>query len=192
MALSSSPRKVTLIWLIRRPRKYHFIWFKPLLKHHPCSGSFGIDDLLAFTAPEFHADLTVSFFVDYAQRVLVEGFELSASFKALLTASSQSNLPRHTNIVYVNFEDGHLSEAKEYVFSHEQWRPWGHRLPPSCPICSSPECWKDPVKSKSTYIFNCRSDKCAGVCLFDKQEGFEPLPGDSVAGGRWLVREYIL
>lgn len=192
MALSSSPRKVILIWPIQLPREYHFISFKPLLKHHPPSKSFGINDLIAFTAPEFHVDLTVSFFVDYAQRILVEGFELSASFKALLTASSQSNLARHTNIIHVNFEDGCLSQAKEYVFSHEKWRPWGHRLPPSCPKCSSPESWKDPVKSKSTYIFNCRSDTCDGVCSFEKQEGFEPLPGDSVAGGRWLVRKYVL
>jgi hypothetical protein len=78
------------------------------------------------------------------------------------------------------------------VFSHEKWRPWGHRLPSSCPKCSAPECWKDPVKSKSSYIFNCRSVDCDGACLFDKQEGFQPLPGDSVAGGRWLVRKYTL
>ena len=190
--LSSSPRKVTLIWLLLRPCKYHLILFKLLLKHYPCFESFGIDNLVAFTAPEFHADLTVSFFVDYAQHVLVEGFELSTSFKALLIASSQSNLARHTNIIYVHFKDGCFSEAKEYVFSHEKWRPWGHRLPPSCPECYSPESWKDPVKSKSTYIFNCRSDKCKGVCLFDKPEGFEPFVGDSVSGGRWLVRKYIL
>jgi hypothetical protein len=153
--------------------------------------SMAVDELVAFTAPEFHAVLTTSFFVDFAYRVLIEGFSLSYSFKPMLAACSQSSLARHTSIVHVHFENGGIAYSKEYVFSHEKWRPWGYRLPASCNGCSSPLSWKDPVKSKSTYIFNCRNVDCREVCSFEKPPHFVPFSSD-VAGGRWMVRDYVI
>lgn len=153
--------------------------------------SMAIDELVAFTAPEFHAVLTTSFFVDFTYRVLIEGFSLSHSFKPMLTACSQSNLARHTNIVHVHFEDGYIKYSKEYVFSHKKWRPWGYRLPASCNGCSSPQSWKGPVKSKSTYSFNCRNVDCREVCSFVKPPHYVPF-SSIVAGGRWMVRDYLI
>src|ERR1700736_6005110 len=83
--------------------------------------SIGIDDLVAFTAPEFHAILALSFFVDYTQRVLVEGFDLADSFKHTLNGCSQSHLAQHTNIVHARFKDSLALIVKEYVVSHVKW-----------------------------------------------------------------------
>ena len=151
----------------------------------------GIDELVAFTAPEFHAILTVSFFVDFTHRVLVQGFNLSGSFKPMLTACSQSDLARHTNIVHVRLENGHIAHSKEYIFSHAKWRPWGYRLPTSCNRCSSPQSWKDPVKSILMYIFSCRNANCCEVCTFNKPQDFVPFSSE-VSGGRWMVRNYVI
>jgi hypothetical protein len=43
-----------------------------------------INDFIAFTAAKFHAALTTSFFIDYAQRILIEGFELRSLLDNML------------------------------------------------------------------------------------------------------------
>jgi len=54
--------------------------------------SLNLNHLIAFTAPEFQAILTISFFVDFTQRILIEGFDLNPSFRAILNATNQSPL----------------------------------------------------------------------------------------------------
>ena len=107
-----------------------------------------------FTAAKFHAALTTSFLIDYAQCILIEGFELRSSLNNILTAPSQSLLRRHTNLVSIH-RDAQTSalEAVKLIFTHTTWHPWGSRLPASCPKCSSPQCWSKPAKSGSTYIY---------------------------------------
>jgi hypothetical protein len=150
-----------------------------------------INDLMAFTAIEFHAALIAPFFIDFAHRILIEGFDLAPSMKHILTATAQSSVSRHTNIVLMHRNPSTLSIASTlYVFTHPKWCPWGQRLPPACPTCGSPHSWSGKVKKGSTYSFVCRYISCTGgSCSFDKPEGFE-LFTDDMNGGRWMKKDY--
>ena len=147
-----------------------------------------INNFIAFTAAEFYAALTTLFFIDYAQRILIEGFELCSSLDNILRATSQSPLGRHTNLVSIH-HDAQTSalEAVKLIFTHTTWRLWGSHLPASCPKCSSPQCWLKPTKSGSTYVYSCRRSGCSGPCSFQKPAGFE-LQSSSVNGGCWMER----
>ena len=83
-----------------------------------------INDFIVFTAAEFHTALTTLFFIDYAQRILIEGFELRSSLDNILTATSQSPLGRHTNLVSIH-HDAQTSalEAVKLIFTHTVWGP---------------------------------------------------------------------
>jgi hypothetical protein len=154
-------------------------------------GSMDLDNIVAFTATQFQPVLTTAFFIDYAQRVLIEGFALEKAFDAMLTASSQSNIARHTGVVHIHREDGASLQVWEYKFAHNKFRPWGNNLPGSCPTCGSPQSWGRPVTQKEALVFSCKFKKCKGRCRFVKPEGFERLKG-SVNGGSWLCKSYKL
>jgi hypothetical protein len=151
--------------------------------------NLSFNDMVSFTAPELHATLTVSFFVDFTQRVLVEGFPLCTSFKAILTATSQSFLARHTNVVYIRHsDDGSKLCIERYTFTHPKWCPWGHQLPLACPGCSSPCPWTDPQTTGSTIPFTCRFDSCTTKCHFQRPDNLRFVGGD-MSGGRWMIDE---
>jgi len=151
--------------------------------------SLGINNMVAFTAPELHAVLTAHFFVDYTMRVVIEGFTLQQSFKSLLTSSAQSNFTRHTNIVSIYHDQSSSTlVADSYIFTHPKLRPWGQRLPISCPLCSSLHSWSDPTRNQSTIIFACTATGCPGLCSFPKPEGIEIVGKEMINGGRWMVR----
>lgn len=83
-----------------------------------------IDDLVVFTAPEFQATLTLGLFVDYSQRVLIEGFSLYESLQAILTATAQSNFARHTNMMIIHRDEGlSIFSITHYFFTHAVLRP---------------------------------------------------------------------
>jgi hypothetical protein len=147
-----------------------------------------LDEIVAFSAPQFQASLTCTFFIDYAQRILIEGYNLESEFKSLLAASSQSNVSRHTNLVYLKRQGPSKVDALEFTFTHSIIRPWGHRIPSACPLCKSPRSWSKPIKQGSAIIFVCKQTGCKGTCRFTKPDGVELL-GPHVNGGRWMVKE---
>jgi hypothetical protein len=148
------------------------------------------DNVIAFTAVEFHVAFVVPFFVDFTHRILIEGFDLALSVKHMLTAVAQSSVARHTNIIFMHRNPRTSSVTSTlYVFTHPSWRPWGEHLPPACPTCASPHSWANVVKKGSTYSFACRYGSCTASCSFDKPEGFE-LFTEPVNGGRWMKKDY--
>ncbi|KIM77371.1 hypothetical protein PILCRDRAFT_12012 [Piloderma croceum F 1598] len=93
-----------------------------------------IDNLIAFTAKEFHASLVTLFFVDFTYRILIEGFDVNTSMTHMLAAMSQSHLARHTNVVHMRLDtQTPMVDSTIYIFTNPRWRPWGNRLPPACP-----------------------------------------------------------
>ena len=152
--------------------------------------SVSIDNLVAFTAEEFHASLITPFFIDFTFRVLIEGYDFNTSITHMLSATSQSHVARHTNVVHMRLNTQTPTvDSTLYVFTHPKWRPWGNRLPPACPDCASPHSWSDMIKQGSTYSYSCRRDNCSGWCSFAKPEGLEPCTPES-NGGRWMKRKY--
>jgi len=151
-----------------------------------------INNLVAFTAPQLHAVLTAGFFIDYAQRTLVEGFTLEKSFRAILAATSQSNLARHTNVVHVySNDDCSALRVFQYVFIHPKFRPWGQRLPPSCSICKSPRSWSLRSSKNETVVFKCKKKNCKGFCQFVRPDGYE-MGKANVNGGHWMHKSYAV
>ena len=80
--------------------------------------------------------LLTPFLLDYAQRVLIEGFTLEDSFEAILSSTAHANLARHSTIVRffpqtltvplpLGLTTVHHAtiQANEYIFAHERLRP---------------------------------------------------------------------
>lgn len=147
-----------------------------------------VDDLVAFSATKLQPSLTSTFFVDYAQRVLVEGYPLQGHFKSILTTSTQSNVACHTNLVYFQRQKRAKLDASEFIFTHSVIRPWGHRVPSICSSCKSPRPWSKPIKQGHTIIFVCTREGCRGTCRFTKPDNVEML-GTTVNGGQWMVKK---
>lgn len=151
-----------------------------------------VDDTVVFTVPELQSSLTCGLFIDYAQRTLVEGFTLGSSFDAILSATCQSNFPRHTNLVHVERKDGSKPlKILYYIYTHSLIRPWGHHLPASCPSCKSPRSWARPTDHKGSLSFVCKRKNCKHVCRFPKPKGVVLL-GKEISGGRWMSVENLV
>lgn len=150
-----------------------------------------LDELVAFSAPQLQTSLTCGFFLDYAQRVLIEGYTLESDFKSLLVATSQSNFARHTNLVYFRRQDRSKVNALEFTFTHPTLRPWGFRIPTTCSLCQSPRPWSKPIKQGTTIIFVCKLTGCKGMCRFAKPDDMEML-GPPSNGGRWMVKDRLI
>lgn len=158
--------------------------------------------MIAFTADAFHASLATPFFVDMTQKVLVEGFDLSDAFLHILASTSSSQMARHTNVFYMqNGGSKRPCTIQQFVWSHENERPFGRRLPSACSSCFCPRSWDKPVKVSSVgkptvYKFRCRyTDKagkrCEKVVEARPMEGFEPT-GAKSGHSRWMVRKTVL
>jgi len=151
-----------------------------------------VDNLIAFTATEFHAALVTPFFINFTQRILIEGYNLCTSMTPMLLATSQTHLARHTDLVYMQLKkETSLVHSTLYMFTHPKWRPWGNHLPISCPSCASPHSWSDLTKTQSTYNYSCKRTGCSGWCSFSKPDDFSPCKSEpEVNGGCWIKKEY--
>jgi len=128
-------------------------------------------------------------FLDYAQRTLIEGFELSRNFATILSTTSISCIARHTSIAHFRLGPNSIT-IKEYIWSHEDFCPWGHRLPPACPSCHSPRPYGKSIKQETTLIFVCGYSNCRGRLRFDKPDGV--VFGNRDGGGKWLIKEQMM
>jgi hypothetical protein len=160
-----------------------------------------LDHLVAFTATKLHPILLTAFLVDYAQRVLVEGFTLNESFELILSSIAHAALARHSTVVHfypktlivplplgLSTINHTAIQAREFIFAHEKLRPWGQKIPICCAICKSPRSWGRPIKENSTIVFWCKTQnangaKCPGKSRHPKPDGLEPF-SRMVGGGR--------
>jgi len=114
------------------------------------------------------------------------------SFALLVTGKFSISHPALTNVCHICSDTNTSAlEAVEYVFTHPKWRPWGHRLPMTCPVCGTPNCWTEAGKHFSTYIFTCRHLGCEAHCEFSRPQGFNLCEEES-NGGRWLEKKLML
>jgi hypothetical protein len=158
-----------------------------------CYSRMSINHVVAFTAAGLLPCLTIHFFLDYAQHIVIEGFPLHTSFPIILGATGEVHCPlaRHTNIVYLHLDDNALSySSTHYQYIHERSRPWGNRLPLACKQCKAVRPWSKVIKVKSTLLFTCRA--CTHYTIrFPKPEGWKLLSKDR-AGGHWMTKDETL
>ncbi|KAG2353440.1 hypothetical protein BDR07DRAFT_1383153 [Suillus spraguei] len=126
-----------------------FAALKARVKYHE------LEHIVAFNAARFHASLISAFVLAYAERVLIEGFEVQDTVPDLLAVSTQ--LAMHASVIHIHLTSAfrrrpitiveytkpvtHVDELSmtvtTYTFFDENRRPWGNTLPYQCSSCKS-------------------------------------------------------
>lgn len=156
------------------------------------------DEALAFSSPGLIPALINGFYLDFANRVLVENFRLKDAIPQLLAATSTAAFVRHTNLLYVRIprSKDKLVISSEYIWSHPDLRPFGRRLPANCAKCGCMDSFGRPIKltpgTGTKYIFSCSGQdisgqQCTCELVAEPMEGFEPF-GQSHNRARWMVK----
>lgn len=150
-------------------------------------GRFGFKHLFAFTALGLIPCLMSTMLVDMAQRVIIEGYDVSVFIGPLLASSPI--VGRHTSVIHlIPSPDG--VQGRKYIWAHPDLRPWGRDLPPQCPKCGSFKPWgKKKKRGDGSYSFQCEyGHGCMGVFISTapKQE-YTTIPNSE-----WLSFEWPL
>jgi hypothetical protein len=149
--------------------------------------------MFAFDAERFQASLISAFALAYAERVLVEGFEVQDTMPNILAVSPQ--LAMHASVIHIHLtsafrrrpitiveytkpvtrvDDKVLLTITTYTFFDENRRPWGNGLPYQCPSCKCVRPWKriTPSIGRGSIVteskFLCQSLKCGYGIAFTK------------------------
>ncbi|KZP12665.1 hypothetical protein FIBSPDRAFT_898039 [Athelia psychrophila] len=143
-------------------------------------------EVIAFSSAGLIPTLTNTFWLDFASRVLLEGFGLRQALPYMLSATSTSCFVRHTNLVYAQVprDKSKPVVCAEYIWTHPVLRPFGRRLPANCVECGCMSSFGKPIKltpktAATTYVFVCQGRDTEGkACLHELSiepiEGFEP------------------
>lgn len=156
-------------------------------------------EAIAFCSPGLIPTLTNGFWLDFANRVLIENFRLKDALPQLLAATSTAAFVRHTNLLYVRIPRSKDQPVMswEYVWSHPDFRPFGRRLPANCVKCGCLNSFGSPIKltprTGTTYIFSCSGkdtsgQPCRAELTAEPMDGFEPF-GQSQNRARWMVKK---
>ena len=146
--------------------------------------------MFAFSAPQLQAVLTVPFFMNFAQRILIERTDLNDSNVGTILEQSVF-LARHTPIwmfsralVSVPFK------INVYQWTHLTMRPHGKDIGIQCPGCGSLSSRKGrEAADKSSIIIVCKKPECKWSKTFPAPLGVERLKlGEK---GQWRYRTII-
>lgn len=146
-------------------------------------------DTIAFTASGLQSTMTASFFLEYAQSVVLEGFPTRNVLQSLL--SSSRALTRHSNIVHMvttKKDNQLLLKAYKLIWSHKTIRPNGYNLPFQCAACRSIGSWQcEPASKDGLIAAVCKGRIEERVCL--KRVVVPKLEGqrvDASKAGSWI------
>jgi hypothetical protein len=122
-----------------------------------------MDHMFAFTARSLIPALLSSFFLDLAQKVVVESFPIDGSFVTTFLQPSIV-LARHTSVVHL--KKG-IDKGSKYVWAHRDMQPWGTPLPAQCPNCKTFRPW-GPRKSGKDKVatFRCQGKYNKSDCNY--------------------------
>ncbi|KAG2064434.1 hypothetical protein BDR04DRAFT_1122587 [Suillus decipiens] len=168
-----------------------FAALKARVKYHE------LEHVFAFDAERLHASLISAFVLAYAERVLVEGFEVQDTVPNLLAVSTQ--LAMHASVIHIHLTsafrrrpitiveytkpvtrvDELSMTVTTYTFFDENRRPWGNALPYQCPTCKCVRLWKriTPSIGRGSIVteskFSCQNPKCGYSITFAKPDRSE-------------------
>lgn len=160
-------------------------------------------DIVAFSSRNLIPSLTTPFWLDYTTRVLIQGFDIDTALPQMLACTSTSPVVRHTNLVICKVPSSATDPFvyRQFVWTHPELRPFGHRLPINCTSCGCLSTFTKPVKynrpgSPSTYTFLCSGNtvegtRCVRQLTVEPIEGFQPY-GNSHKGAKWMVKEDVI
>ncbi|CDO75902.1 hypothetical protein BN946_scf184768.g4 [Trametes cinnabarina] len=128
--------------------------------------------LIAFEASHFQAALTVSFFLGYAQKFLIENVTFADMHLADLLWQSLS-LGRHSRVLLMQYNPEDPSPrvaVSEYRWIHKGVRPWGYRLPIQCPSCHGLFTFKNKEELRGAIVSRCKTRDCTYSQTFNRPD----------------------
>ncbi|KAG1873421.1 hypothetical protein C8R48DRAFT_769860 [Suillus tomentosus] len=142
-----------------------------------CVTHYEVEHAFAFSAEKFHACLTSAFITAYAERVLIEGFEVHEVIQDLLSVSPR--LGAHTSIVHFHVANSFrrrnptiveytkglqvrdpsqvLITVSSYTSFHKTNRPFGNPLPYQCAGCKCVRPWECVFSEPQESRFACQN-----------------------------------
>jgi len=142
--------------------------------------------LFGFTAECLIPALLCSFFLDLAQKLVVESVVIDDQFVSSFLQPSYI-LARHSSVVHIRRNPQGATISSKYVWGHREMQPWGQPLPAQCPECKSFRSWsKRKTRSdKSTAEFRCEAKRTQGHCNYVFVAG---MPGNLTRSmDDWMV-----
>jgi hypothetical protein len=139
--------------------------------------------LFGFSAECLIPTLLCSFFLDLAQKLVVESLSIDDQFMSTFLQPSYV-LARHSSVIHIKRDDKGAIRSSKYVWAHRDMQPWGQPLPAQCPQCKSFRSWGKRKNTQSTAEFRCEAKRKQGDCnyLFVVEQ-----PGNIVRSkGDWI------
>ena len=130
--------------------------------------SYNFNHLFAFTTDSLIPTLLSSLFLDLAQKLIVEGFQIDKNFVRIMLGPALI-AARHTSIVHI-IKNGPGSDTPvssfKYVWAHREMQPWGRPKPAQCSKCKSFRSWgaRLPPNNLDGGAFRCEAVIKNQVC----------------------------
>ena len=152
--------------------------------------SHGFDHIFAFTADGLIPSILSSFLVDVAQRVIVEGFDISKFLFQFL--DNAPFVARHTAIIHLANKPGGGVVGRKYIWSHKNIQPWGQQLPSQCQECWSFRPWDQGKQAMNgvDMVFRCSGKKFDGSNCSNKLHFRKPEALGQSHSGNWLSLQW--
>jgi len=143
------------------------------------------------TAPEFQAILTISFFVDFTQRILIEGFDLilhSEQYQCDKSVTSWSSHKRR-HITQVQDKTCMKTHSRGLSLHTHSFRPWGLRLPISCEKCGCTPTLGGRDEPEFHLCLYCRGKQCSGEFRRTRASWIDR---NETKGGHWMEKQITI
>jgi hypothetical protein len=124
--------------------------------------SLGVENALAFDAENFSPILAADFLANLTKSITI----YNHSFHDALVSQLQKTLTlgKHTNIIHITKDS-----TAHYKWAHQEYQPWGHRLPLQCPQCGILRPWVVVSTPGDGYLVECRNANCASGSVDGKR-----------------------
>ncbi|KAG1832272.1 hypothetical protein F4604DRAFT_1946217 [Suillus subluteus] len=178
---------------------------------------FDFASAIAFTASRFQLLVASSFFLAFAELVLVEQLCVRVTFPELLALSGRLGL--HTKVILMTPDTAsphHQLECTTFARAHTQTQPWGVDVPAQCPQCGSTKSWSEKVAltvhadsndsdessasqpTVTRYVYSCKYTNCgtaqrlpAYKFIIERPPGFMVNSARTTKGG-WFQSPSIM
>jgi hypothetical protein len=133
---------------------------------------WSFDNVFAFGASRFIPSEPVGFILDFARKVIIQGFPVHTVLSGLLKGAESFGM--HSSIVHIAGD-----KFFEYRWMHPTLAPNGQRLALQCSSCHRLSSFGQPTVTKNLSVFRCtgctNGISCDGVLESRLPAGFKEL-----------------
>ncbi|KAF9241130.1 hypothetical protein BU15DRAFT_61086 [Melanogaster broomeanus] len=129
-------------------------------------GRFAFSTSIAFDAERLQPLVAWPFLMLLTEAIVIEGHNATDAVPHALGNSHR--LGKHSAVYLMTLaaslptetSTDALVDVTKYVWSHQDYRPWGQPLPTQCNVCGSAQRWARKVCKDGGYEFRCRYEFC--------------------------------